>query len=168
MKTTLITVLATNLDYLGKIWNGPNTAVGLLYGGVGYALGHIMKTSPTITFGHNAIQFLNNPLSTTAVTLGNVVVYAGNCYHSNGACVYHPQAVRHSDQVLGLEEMQHTLQGQVLGPLYFPAHCVFGVLALLCTWRSKASLIARWHSPINILETGPHMCPPRPWWFQTK
>jgi len=155
------------LNGLGKLWSSPNTLFGLLYGGIGYLVGMVCKTKPSIVIGHNAIQFLNNPLTATAVTLGNVVLYAGSSYYPGGAHTYHPKALRHGrTSVLGVEEMQHTLQGQVLGPLYFPAHLMFGVAALLATMDSDDSLIARWHSAVNILETGPHKNPPRPWWFQ--
>src|SRR6185437_1469446 len=65
-------------DVAGKIWNAPNTAVGLLYGGVGMAAGeaaHLMglqEKAPRVFLGNNGVQFVNNPLGgRSAITLGN-------------------------------------------------------------------------------------------------
>ena len=65
------------LDIAGKIWALPNTIVGLIYGGVGYISGLIMGTNPSITFGHNAIEFVDNPfvMKNAAITLGNTISY---------------------------------------------------------------------------------------------
>ncbi len=57
---------------------------------------------------YNAIQFLNNPMVQTATTFGNVTVYRGG--------EYSPESITKNGNKLGYEEMQHTIQGQVLGP----------------------------------------------------
>ncbi|MDT0499287.1 hypothetical protein RM530_18250 [Algiphilus sp. W345] len=142
-------------DAIGKLWSLPTSVIGLAYGGVGYGLGWIgyglglQALPPEIALGNNAIQFINNPLTATATTFGNVIVY-------NPDPVYHPSSTfTNSGMPLGFEEMQHTLQGQALGPLYLPAHGLLGAGALLFN--------GNWHGPFNVLETGPHSTPPRPW-----
>jgi hypothetical protein len=145
----------TALDGVGKIWTLPNTVIGVMYGGLGHLfgkLGNLMGRygpEPHISFGNNAIQFENNPLVATAITIGNVIVY-GHGKH------YQPNAPRCGGaHALGIEEMQHTFQAQILGPLYLPAHCILGVAAKL--------LNGYWHGPINVLEAGPHEQKPRLW-----
>ncbi len=76
------------LDLAGKLWNLPNTIVGLAYGGlgylacwIGYAFGCGWQTGPPgVALGNNAIQFINNPFirSTAAATFGNVEVFGSN------------------------------------------------------------------------------------------
>jgi hypothetical protein len=71
------------LDMVGKVWALPNTLFGFtIVGGLGYIGGKILGTDPQIQFGHNAIEFLNNPLlgmnGTSwggAITFGNVINY---------------------------------------------------------------------------------------------
>src|SRR5690606_2528464 len=58
-------------SFIGKIWALPNTIIGLVYGGIGHVVGMIAGTSPSISFGNNAIQFHNNPLMPSAMALGN-------------------------------------------------------------------------------------------------
>lgn len=72
-------------DAAGKIWNGPNTAIGLGYGLAGYAAGQLNRLrpgdqpDPRIRIGNNAIEFLNNPAGGVgAVTLGNTTTYSGD------------------------------------------------------------------------------------------
>jgi len=66
----------------GKVWNLPNTIVGLAVGGTGYALGNIgyalglKDVRPTWSIGNNAVQFHNNPFTNTAMTLGNTILYS--------------------------------------------------------------------------------------------
>jgi hypothetical protein len=65
----------------GKVWNLPNTIVGLAVGGTGYALGNIgyalglKDVRPRWSIGNNAIQFHNNPFTSTAMTLRNTILY---------------------------------------------------------------------------------------------
>lgn len=139
------------LDVAGKIWALPNTLVGLAYGGVGYVLGWMMGTNPSISFANNAIQFENNPLMATAMTFGNVIVYGRDPVY------YQPDSQR-GQYWLGYEEMQHTYQAQVLGPLYFPAHIVSGLTGLLMNWD--------WHGSSAFMESSVHWpdsVDPRPW-----
>ncbi|MBK7520129.1 MAG: RHS repeat-associated core domain-containing protein [Gammaproteobacteria bacterium] len=146
---------------LGKIWNLPNTLIGMAYGGVGHVIGEVgnvlgfYSAEPTISFGHNAIQFENNPLMATAMTFGNTIVYGkGSDYQPNVRWVGHAGT-------LGQEEMQHTFQGQILGPLYFPAHALFGAAAMI---SSGGFSLEAWHENANLLERGPHdKIDPRSW-----
>lgn len=111
-------------DVIGKIWALPNTIIGAMYGGVGHVVGEIgyalglYDVSPSITFGNNAIQFLDNPftLRGTAITLGNTVSYGlGSPPSKYGA--YGDPTVN-----IGLHEQAHTYQYQVLGPLFLPVY----------------------------------------------
>lgn len=142
-------------NVIGKVWNSPNTVVGLLYGGIGYIVGLVMGTNPQIVFGNNAIQFLNNPLQATAMTLGNVIIYSSAWSSSLNAPVFSPTTV-------GNHEMQHTYQGEILGPLYFPAHLVFGLAAVVSSGNLS---IESWHENQNLMEVGPGADPARPWWW---
>jgi len=107
-----------------------------------------MGTNPSISFANNAIQFENNPLMATAMAFGNVIVYGTDQ-------VYFQPGSQRGQYTLGYEEMQHTFQGQTLGPLYFPAHIVSGVAGL--------AVNGNWHGPSAFLEAGPHSRNPRPW-----
>jgi len=144
------------LDLAGKAWNAPNTAIGLAYGLVGAGVGLVMGTHPGISIGNNAIQFTNNPLQPTAMTLGNVIVYGtGKEFQPGAVWPGNPNTI-------GSQEQQHTYQGQVLGPLYFPAHLVGGTIAYIN--NPADGFINGWHGPQNPLERGPHdPANPRPW-----
>lgn len=140
------------LDLIGKVWNLPNTLLGLVYGGVGHVAGWLMRTRPHVSLGNNAVQFHNCPLMLTAMTLGNVIIYgprrtpetANVCFRDTPAC-----------HTVGREEYRHTQQGQILGPFYLPVHLVAGVASVL---RSPHAELARkvdaWHRN-NFMETGP-------------
>jgi len=138
-------------DFLGKIWNAPNTAIGLTWGAAGYGVSALSYVPwalsfgyfqpldfPTISFGNNAIQFENHPLMITAITLGNTISYN------------QPYTPQNS----GIHEYQHTIQGQWFGLFYLPANIIGG---------SSATLInGYWHGPLNFMETGPQAEPSRP------
>lgn len=101
---------------IGKIWNIPNTIIGLAFGGVGHVVGEIgnalgfWSAEPSIGFGNNAIEFTGNPFGRGgALTLGNTITWGAE----KGSSFYNS----FSDH-----EMRHTIQGQFLGPLYLPAH----------------------------------------------
>jgi len=134
----------------GKIWNLPNTVVGLGVGGLGYLAGWpskwiVLQTdAPGITTGDNAVQFTNNPFGGVgAVTLGNVEVINGQ------------PTDRIKGTPIGQHEEQHTYQGEQLGPFYLPSN-IFGGLA--------GELIdGNWHGPHNWNEVGPQQPTPVPW-----
>ena len=133
-------------DVLGKTWGGVNTAVGLVAGGV-LGGGFIPGSGVKVSFGNNAIQFENVWfMEWGSITLGNCILYQ-NGYDGL------PQSVQ--DEI-SCHEKQHTYQSQVLGPLYFPSHLVFGFTAV---FRDR-----EWRGQSNLLERGPYSKPPRPWW----
>jgi hypothetical protein len=126
---------------LGKLWNAPNTVLGLLWGAVGMAFG------ARAGFGNNAVQFTNHPfMGDSAVTLGNTVSYGSD---------FGPQTLVLGDVAVGAHELQHTLQGQLLGPLYLPSNVLGGVAAVVRN--------GYWHGSFNWNEVGPQSSPPRPW-----
>lgn len=127
-------IFGTGLDILGKVWNLPNTIVGLVWGGIGLVAG------ADVTLGNNAMQFENHPLMLFgAITLGNTIHYPAGFGPSK----------------IGDHEKQHTIQGQQLGPLYLPSNAL---------GLSLAQMIDRdTHGPTNWNERGPQATPPRPW-----
>jgi hypothetical protein len=136
-------------DLAGKAWAAPTTAVGLVLGGLGWALG---GAAPSI--GNNAIEFRGNKLIglfTPAITVGHVICYVSR---TPGA---RTQA----------HERQHTYQAELLGPIYLPAHVAFQLLAFGFSFFDRSRRYVdtndRVHSPANLLETGPMAHPPRPW-----
>lgn len=144
--------MSVGLDVAGKIWNLPNTLIGLTYGGAGHIVGMLIGSSPSISIGNNAIQFHNNPLMPSAMTLGNVIVYGVDSYPSEPNIYFKNTPVGHT---VGREEYRHTLQGQILGPLYFPVHIIGGVSSLIRSPNSELLYsVDRWHSN-NFMETGP-------------
>jgi hypothetical protein len=140
------------LDLIGKVWNLPNTVIGVPVCLVGYGVGKIMGTDPRISFGHNGVQFANNPAMFLggAITLGNAIIYAGNAYRDQYGV---PAGSTPTGD--GLHEQQHTYQGQVLGPAYLPAG---GLSLLIGTLIDGDS-----HGPHSFMEKGPKMTPPQPW-----
>ncbi len=142
------------LDIAGKIWNLPNTAIGLTYGAAGYIAGWAnyelggQLSTPDILQGVNGLYFTNNPLQLSAMTIGNTTVFGTG---QN----FQPTSLTPNFNLLGDEETQHTYQGEVLGPLYLPAHILFGTAATIFD--------GGWHGPTNILESGPHSEIPQPW-----
>lgn len=133
---------------LGKFWNAPNTAIGLLHGAAGYVAGKVAGTNPKVSVGGNAIQFTNNPAGgMSAITLGNVAIYSPK----PGS---RPQD-RQNGSTVQEHERQHTLQGELLGPLYIPSNIAGGLYALA---KDK-----KWHGPSNWNEVGPLRDPPTPW-----
>ncbi len=146
-------------DIADKIWNAPNTVVGLAYGGVGHMAGLAAGTKPYVTTGANAIQFRNNPLGGAgAITLGNTTTYDDDPADPNSTWSryhkVHPEPIWE-------HERQHTIQGQQLGPFYLPSNLLGGGLALL---RDRdIDRRPDWHGPSNWNEWGPQETPPKPW-----
>lgn len=133
----------------GKLWAAPTTALGLVLGGLGWALG---GAAPSI--GNNALEFRGNKLIrpfTPAITIGHVICYV--------SAKPDPRTQAH--------ERQHTYQAELLGPAYLPAHVVFQLIAYGFSFFDRSRRYTdtndRVHSPANLLETGPMSHPPRPW-----
>jgi hypothetical protein len=153
-------------DIAGKIWNLQNTAIGLSLGFAGLAidkalymltLGYV-DLGGGISFGNNALQFTNNPLVRGAITLGNTVIYGGS-----------PNALAPTTSPgvlvpIAAHELQHTYQGQLLGPLYLPAHFIGGIASILSSpFVGLGPGGSLWHGPFNFMERGPLGGIPRAW-----
>ena len=136
-------------DVAGKLWNLPNTVLGLGYGLAGHVAGELNRLrpgdqpDPRIQFGHNAVEFINNPAGgVSAITIGNTTAYNDDPY-------------REHDEDYMAHERAHTIQGQQLGPGYLPSNILGGALGLIRD--------GEWHGPSNWNERGPQENPPRPW-----
>ena len=133
------------LDVVGKIWNLPNTIIGVTVGLIGHAIGEVgyllglTTNNPSIGFGHNAIEFKNNPLmpSNGAITIGNAIIYGSGAY---GAAPH---------------EMIHTYQGEVLGPLYLPANIIGMTVSVMSYPIQSLRGPDAFHGKLNIMETNP-------------
>lgn len=113
------------LRIIRMFWASPNSLVGLIYGGVGLFYGARVEWHAP----GGVLRFVDLPawLMPTAMSLGHVHVYGeGRCRHADGS----PVANRFGVAVV-TEENLHTLQAEVLGPLYLPLHglCMFGSIA---------------------------------------
>jgi len=134
-------------DFIGKIWALPNTMIGLIYGGIGWALG---GDAPIL--GYNAIEFKNSPIMGSAMTFGNVQIFGTDPRVQPGANDY-PFAW-HS---VGDEEMHHTFQAQILGPFYLPANLIGGITSIFSGLNPifyGYPPIDAWHRN-NFMELGP-------------
>jgi len=118
---------------VGKVWNGANTLLGLVWGGLGVLLG------AKVSVGHNAIQFEDHPLTTSAITIGNTISYGK----------------RASPDTVGAHEEQHTYQGELLGPFYLPSNILGGLSAEVHD--------GCWHGDTNWNEAGPQADEPSEW-----
>lgn len=157
-------------NLLGKLWNLPNTILGLAVGLTGQVVGMVLypigaffewitgkenyfSKFPTITPGHNAIQFHNNPfMFLGALTLGNVISYGPRTPYNELMYPNQPERGTYGDH-----EEQHTDQGEQLGPLYLPSN----VLGLL--WSVINDPGWDGHGPSNWNERGPQSCAPVVW-----
>lgn len=116
------------MDILGKLWASPYTLLGLLYGLLGHAVGWLVygmgrrTLRPEIRLEHNALQFLNNPLTIpyAAITLGNTISYG------RGTSPDHWGAYGDPTVHIGRHEEAHTWQYQVLGPFFIPVYFICG------------------------------------------
>jgi RHS repeat-associated protein len=137
----------------GKLWNAPNTALGLLWGGLGIPFG----AKPS--FGNNGLQFANHPFQLGGdITLGNVTCYRKGMGPKDPLFPGSPYN-------FGDHERQHTKQGQQLGPFFFPAYGMFGLNSLI----KGGDFLGLG----NYMERGPYLpelgpeigppAPPRPW-----
>lgn len=157
-------------DIAGKVWNAPNTALGLLYGGAGMAVGevrHLMgqQPAPGVRWRDNAFQFTQNPFGgVSAITIGNATTYRGDPYDPKDTFWYphgEDPTTYENGHAEGDHEKQHTFQGEQLGPLYLPSNIAGGLMGLLLDGGQPDG--DAWHGPHNWNERGPKSNPPRPW-----
>jgi RHS repeat-associated protein len=134
-------------DLAGKAWASPNDAIGLLLGIAGMPFG------ATPSFGHNAIQFANNPLSFLGdITFGNVI----NFMPDMG-----PNKLDQTQPgyTYGDHEEQHSYQSQLVGPLYLPLNLIGGIISEI---EAPSGDEDPWHYN-NFMENGPLSLPPIMW-----
>jgi hypothetical protein len=111
---------------IGKLNNAPNSAIGHLWGEFNMVAGALMGKHTYVTYGNNAVQYMNAPFEAAgrAVTLGNVQVYpAGDGPGSTMLKSYSAYNVN-----VGLHEEGHTHQGEWLGMAYLPAEAIGSLL----------------------------------------
>lgn len=91
-------------------------------GKIGYTLG-LYSHNPQIQFGHNGIEFLDNPFISEggALTLGNVMMYPEGTGPADVYAYVDPKVP------YGRHEEAHTYQSQVLEPLFIPTHLSNGL-----------------------------------------
>jgi hypothetical protein len=153
-------------DAIGKVWNGPNTVIGAIYGGLGMGAGEIAHVfagapEPRVRWRNNALEFTNNPSATGgAITIGNTTIYEDDPYSPAGR-QHWGETERREGHPVWEHEKQHTLQGQQFGPFYLPSNLVGGLTAL--TFDRDPAGRPDWHGPHNWNEAGPQLNPARPW-----
>jgi len=139
---------------LGYIWNLPNTVIGIgLLGGTGLLSELIgfpfsRKWDFGISFANNAIQFTGHNLVGSAITIGNVIAYD----KEYGPESYGPYGFMEGNEnhTVAHHEIQHTYQGQMVGPLYLPLAIGGMGLDFLISGPS-----AGFHGEWSFMETGP-------------
>jgi hypothetical protein len=129
-----------------------------MYGGVGKLMDW---RNVRISFRHNAIQFENHPVSKLgrgSITLGNTMSHEGS---KSDSADFGSEAPRVRGPVWQ-HEIQHTYQGQHLGPAYLPSN-LLGMAVDLVIHGAGGAGFGPAHGPANWNERGPESYPPRPW-----
>jgi len=133
-------------DLIGKIWNFPNTLIGLAFGASGFvaealAYPFSKKWDFGISFDNNAIQVTGHNLMMTAITFGNVISYASK---------FGPEVMMAAEgHTVGQHEVMHTYQGQQTGLLYLPGVLITYAFDYLMNPKYLA------HGPYSLFERGP-------------
>lgn len=116
------------LCVLGASWTLPNTLLGLLAGGAGFAAGVRVRWNAR----ECALVFHRWPWGPGgAMTLGNVILHTGDTLdstcttyaHRAGWCV-------DAEIVLGDHERAHVFQYMALGPLFLPLYFLCGGISV--------------------------------------
>jgi hypothetical protein len=116
------------LQVLGMAWALPNTALGLVAGGVCLARGaraHVSRRDLAIVF--HGVPF--GPGG--ALTLGNVILHTGDSLDE--PCRTYAHRAGRGDQpriLLSDHERAHVFQYMVLGPLFLPAYGLCGGISV--------------------------------------
>ncbi len=109
---------------LGASWTLPNTALGLVAGGIALAFGARVHASRR----ELALVFNRMPWGPGgALTLGNVILHTGDSLDS--PCVTYAHRAGHGDEppiVLADHERAHVFQYMALGPLFLPLYFLCG------------------------------------------
>lgn len=113
---------------VGMAWTLPNTALGLLAGGVGVAFGahaHVRRRDLAVVFH----EWPWGPGG--AITFGNVILHTGDTL--DAPCVTYAHRAGHGDESsisLADHERAHVYQYMVLGPLFLPLYLVCGGISV--------------------------------------
>jgi hypothetical protein len=109
---------------LGMFWTAPNTALGLVAGGIGIAFGAHARLSRR----ELAIVFQRVPFGPGgALTLGNTILHTGHSLDDD--CLTYAHRAGHGACApvrLGDHERAHVLQYMALGPLFLPLYFLCG------------------------------------------
>lgn len=129
------------LRVLGVLWTAPNTALGLVAGGVGLAFGARVQVSR----GELAIVFHRIPWGPGgALTLGNTILHTGDSLDT--PCVTYAQRAGRGDEpaiVLADHERAHVYQYMALGPLFLPLYLLCGGISARNRFERAADRYAR-------------------------
>lgn len=125
---------------LGMLWTLPNSALGLLLGVAGLAVGARLRWQRR----ELALVVRRWPWGGGALTLGNVIVHTGErldvpCFtyaHRAGRCVEPPVS-------LADHERAHVYQYMLLGPLFLPLYLLSGGASVRNPFERAADRYAR-------------------------
>ncbi len=137
---TLPSWLLRSLQVLGMAWALPNTALGLIAGGVCMARGaqaHISTRDLAIVF--HGVPF--GPGG--ALTLGNVILHTGATLDE--PCRTYAHRAGHGDEphiLLADHERAHVYQYMVLGPLFLPLYGLCGGVSVRNRFEQAADRYA--------------------------
>ena len=129
------------LQVVGALWTSPNTAIGLLLGGIGFPFGahvHVRRRDLAIVFH----RWPWGPGG--ALTLGNVILHTGDSL--DAPCVTYAHRAGHGDEaqiMLADHERAHVYQYMVLGPLFLPLYLACGGISVRNRFERAADHYAR-------------------------
>ena len=121
-------MLRAAAQIVGMAWALPNTALGLVAGGVGMAFGahaHLRRRDLAVVFH----RWPWGPGG--AITFGNVILHTGDTL--DAPCVTYAHRAGHGDQPhisLADHERAHVYQYMALGPLFLPLYRACGGLSV--------------------------------------
>lgn len=130
----------------GKIWNSPNSVVGLSI----FGTWSLFSDSSIVYYKHNAIEFTYLDGEFSAMAIGNVTGYGyATAYDYDYDCerfydYYNLENEGH--------ERLHTYQGEITGPFYIPLHIIGGTISVLSTFEFNSVGWAKY----NFMEIGPY------------
>lgn len=113
---------------VGMLWTLPNTALGLIAGGVGLAFGahaHLRRRDLAVVFH----LWPWGPGG--AITFGNVILHTGDTL--DAPCVTYSHRAGHGDEpaiTLADHERAHVYQYMALGPLFLPLYLLCGGISV--------------------------------------
>ena len=125
----------------GMAWTLPNTALGLIAGGVGVAFGahvHLRRRDLAIVFH----RWPWGPGG--AITFGNVILHTGDTLDT--PCVAYAHGAGHDNEpriMMADHERAHVYQYMALGPLFLPLYLLCGGVSARNPFERAADRYAR-------------------------